>query len=322
MSDAPASTPEPARPSIRTRRASISSPVARAVVTPERARAYVEAALAAHPQLAQLGPSFGLHLETFEAAPDLTSRAGDLLIAHGAAVGDAAALALFVPLLRAQTTLAHARLHSRLPLDEAVRRVQEHLAPATHAEHPAAVAAYRGDASLEAFVRVVATRLLLEVYPRTPEEAQLEEGVLRGPKHRNRDLRANPELLALRRRRGDAFHTAFAEAEAALEARPRAILRFALCEELTAEEIGLVYGVHHATVARWLAEASETLASQLLSRLELDAKERVAVEAALDKQLEASLSRVLDPTLGEDLGEDEPAADEPADDDAPPSSGP
>lgn len=317
MSDAPASTSEPTRPSIRTRRASISSPVARASITPERARVYVDAALAAHPQLAHLGASFGLHLETFEAAPDLTSRAGDLLVAHGAAVGDAAALALLEPLLRAQTTLAHARLHSRLSLDEAVRRVQEHLAPASHAEHPAAVAAYRGDADLEAFVRVVATRLLLEIYPRTAEEANLEEAVLRGPKHRNRDRRANPDLLALRRRRGDSFHEAFAKAEAALEARPRAILRYALCEELTAEEIGLVYGVHHATVARWLEEASETLSAQLLSHLELEPKERATVETALDKQLEVALSRVLDPTLGDDLDEEEP----PADEDGPPSSG-
>lgn len=306
MTDAPASTPEPARPSIRARRASISSPVARAAVTPERARGYADAAVARHPELLHLGASFALHLETFEAAPELTSRAGDLLIAHGVAVGDAAALGLFEPLLHAQTDLAHARLHSRMPLDEARRRVHEHLAPATHAEHPAAVAAYRGDASLEAFVRVVATRLLLEVYPRTPEEANLEEAVLRGPKHRNRDLRANPDLLALRRRRGDAFHEAFAKAEAALEARPRAILRYALCEELTAEEIGLVYGVHYATVARWLDDASETLAAQLLTHLELDAKERPAVEAALDKQLEAALSRVLDPTLGEDQGEEPP----------------
>ncbi len=322
MSDAPASTPESARPSIRTRRASISAPVARAVVTPDRARVYVEAALAAHPQLGHLGASFGLHLETFEAAPDLTSRAGDLLVAHGAAVGDATALGLLEPLLRAQTTLAHARLHSRLPLDEAVQRVQEHLAPPTHAEHKAAVAAYRGDASLEAFVRVVATRLLLEIYPRTPEEANLEEAVLRGPKHRNRDLRANPELLALRRRRGDSFHAAFAKAEAALEARPRALLRYALCEELTAEEIGLVYGVHHSTVARWLGEASETLTALLLEHLELDPKERPAVEAALDKQLEAALSRVLDPTLGTDLDDEDPPGDEDepsAEDDPPPS---
>ncbi len=323
MSDAPASSREPVRPSIRTRRASVSSPVARAVVTPERAGVYAATALAAHPELAHLGASFGLHLETFEAAPDLSTRAADLLLAHGAAVGDAAALALVQPLLQAQTALAHARLHSRLPLDEAVQRAREHLVPASHAERKPAIAAYRGDASLAAFVRVVATRLLLEVYPRTPEEVNLEEAVLRGPKHRNRDLRANPDLLALRRRRGDSFHAAFAQAEAALEARPRALLRYALCEELTAAEIGLVYGVHSSTVARWLGEASEALQAHLLGALELDPKERSAIEAALDKQLDAALSRVLDPTLVEDLDEEEPAADDAtAEGSVPPSSRP
>jgi RNA polymerase sigma-70 factor (ECF subfamily) len=65
-----------------------------------------------------------------------------------------------------------------------------------------------------------------------------------------------------------AFERALESAFAELRPRERAILRFHFAHGLNIEAIGRLYGVHRATVARWIAASREGLAGAVRAQLE------------------------------------------------------
>ena len=77
----------------------------------------------------------------------------------------------------------------------------------------------------------------------------------------------SPELLSLRRDFARPFHEAFTAALATLGPRERNVLRLYLLEGVPSEVIGTMYGVHRATVARWIASTHEQLLGETRRRL-------------------------------------------------------
>lgn len=65
-----------------------------------------------------------------------------------------------------------------------------------------------------------------------------------------------------------AFERALQEAFQEMPPRERAVLRLHFAEGMNIDEIGRVYAVHRATVARWIASAREGLARAVRTRLE------------------------------------------------------
>ena len=65
-----------------------------------------------------------------------------------------------------------------------------------------------------------------------------------------------------------AFERALDEAFQEMPPRERAVLRLHFAEGMNIDEIGRVYAVHRATVARWIASAREGLAKAVRTRLE------------------------------------------------------
>lgn len=64
------------------------------------------------------------------------------------------------------------------------------------------------------------------------------------------------------------FERALEESFRALQSRERAVLRLHFAEGMNIDEIGRVYAVHRATVARWIAGYREGLARAVRERLE------------------------------------------------------
>ena len=63
-----------------------------------------------------------------------------------------------------------------------------------------------------------------------------------------------------------------------------------------------MYGVHHATVARWLTHARDALAGavhrELSTRLRLGPEDLASVLALIRSRIELSIGRVLEPATG------------------------
>ena len=68
-------------------------------------------------------------------------------------------------------------------------------------------------------------------------------------------------------------------------------------DDLSIDEIGVLYGVHRATVARWIASVRESLFEltrrALISRLSIDEGDVDSVLRMIDSQLDISIERVM-----------------------------
>ncbi len=110
---------------------------------------------------------------------------------------------------------------------------------------------------------------------------------------------ADPELESLRARYQQPFREAFRDALLALPQDERNALRLNVAEGLNIAQIGQIYGVHRATVARWIASAREGIAANtrrlLAERLKLPALEVESLVRLCQSRLDVGFS-VLSPT--------------------------
>jgi RNA polymerase sigma-70 factor (ECF subfamily) len=172
-------------------------------------------------------------------------------------------------------------------------------------DKPPAINKYAGRGELSAWLRVMATRDAYKLIN----------------KHRGRgaDIDAladlaidvdDPELQTLKTTYRAHFKKAFEHAFARLQPRERNILRHEYLDGLNIDRIGVLYGVHRATVARWRAKAREKLfraTRQVFEdELKVTGKEFDSILRLIQSQLHVSLHRLLD--------EDEPPAGDGDDD--------
>jgi RNA polymerase sigma-70 factor (ECF subfamily) len=224
-----------------------------------------------------------------EPARILERRAADVHLALACARGEPAALRAFEQhaLGPLPATLARQR-PSPSELDDVRQHLRTHLLVATP-PHPPRIVQYAGDADLGAWIRVIATRALLDRRRAsdTHRPRPLDEAAAAG----------DPVLAGLRAAYREHFRAAFRQAVAELPARARTVLRLQLLDNLTLAEIGAVFGVHEATASRWAAAARRDLAAAsraaLRARLDASPEELESALRLVGSQLDASVSAAL-----------------------------
>lgn len=186
-------------------------------------------------------------------------RGNDIYLALACAAGNAAAVKLFE-----QTFLRVApRQLGRMTLttdqqDELLQRLRVKVLVGPTAR----IRDYLGSGPLGAWVRVCAVRLALEM------KAQRQDHKLSERKTLDAFVASTPnaESLLASRQHAGGLRQALQEAIAALSARDRTLLRLHYLDEMTIDVLGNIYGVHRATVARWLV----AIRGDLLKRVRLD----------------------------------------------------
>jgi RNA polymerase sigma-70 factor, ECF subfamily len=107
----------------------------------------------------------------------------------------------------------------------------------------------------------------------------------------------DPALKYLKAKFADEFEVALARACAALTDRDRTILRLRFADDLNIDQIGGLYGVHRATVARWIArirdEIFATTRRELVGRLKLSDSDFDSLLRLARSQLDLSLTAIL-----------------------------
>lgn len=258
-----------------------------------------QALLAAHARARQSCPTVELSAERYaafvrerlaEAVPE-GEIAADLYLACACSHGDEGALSAFDSELMSQVGSFLSRVDSSpAVIDEVRQRVRERLFVSKDGAPPK-IAEYGGRGRLASWLRVVCIRtaLNLKTSDRSGQAPENAADVMLADH--------DPELDYLRARYQHEFQEAFVNALASLDARDRTLLRLNLVEGLNIESIGQTYGVHRATVARWIAQARDRLfeatRDALHQRLGLSATEFASLVRLVRSQLDVSICRIL-----------------------------
>jgi RNA polymerase sigma-70 factor, ECF subfamily len=218
--------------------------------------------------------------------------AADLLLALGCLANDATALAIFEAELVADARRALARLRlDAMTVDEIIQRVRAKVLVGTGAGPR--LASYSARGPLAGWIRAIAVHEALSA-----RRAEVRRGPHDGPSAIERlPMQDEPELAQLRATYAAPFKAAFGEVLAGLAPRDRNVLRLVYVDGLTADQVGLAYGVHRVSVARWLQQIRSALFSRtkklLSERLRLSPTEFESVTRMCLSQIDVSLDRLL-----------------------------
>lgn len=188
-----------------------------------------------------------------EDPPALTvSGVAELHLALACARGDAAAIAIFD---REYLDVVRAALSTmKLPAAtiEDIRSVVRDKLLLADADQPPRVVAYAGHGRLRGLIQVTATRAAIDRIRHEEREAEL-------PADDQLAAAGDVELSLIKAQYREAFVAGFTVAVQTLERRDRNLLRLHLLGGVTLEQLAQMYGVHRATVVRWLAAARSAL---------------------------------------------------------------
>jgi RNA polymerase sigma-70 factor (ECF subfamily) len=218
---------------------------------------------------------------------------GDLYLAFGCLAGDSGALSAFEA-AHLTDLGAVARVDSSPAfVDEVRQRLRVHLFVADSGK----ISEYSGRGPLGGWVRVVALRLghmMRRSGKREVSDDDSAAELLAG---------GDPELEFIKQRYRGEFVSAVREAVKGLDKRNRTLLRLNLVDRLNIEKIGVLYGVHRATVATWIANARKEILSAtrkaLQERLKLSHDEFESLMGLVVSNLEVSLNRLLQDSRAE-----------------------
>jgi RNA polymerase sigma-70 factor (ECF subfamily) len=228
--------------------------------------------------------------ERVRAASDPAAALGDIAIrdlylACGCAAGDPAALEEFESSVLSMVPAFVARIDPSPQFAEDVRaEVRDALLLPT-AEKAPGIARYSGSGELGAFVRVVATRIGL----------QLRRRRAGSPRHSMRPA-IDPELDYLKLRYRRDFEDAFANALQSLATREKLLLKLHV-DGLGIDRIATMYRLHRSTAARRLANIRRKLRErtqrELQQRLSISPTEFESLLAVVRSQMWVSLRAAL-----------------------------
>jgi RNA polymerase sigma-70 factor (ECF subfamily) len=195
--------------------------------------------------------AFALKLAADEPPPVTAAGISELYLALACARGNAKAIAAFD---RAYLDVVPAALASmKLPaatVDDVRSIVRDKLLLAD-GDTPPRVVDYAGRGRLRGLIQVTATRSAIDRIRHEEREAELPARDLAAP--------ANLELSLIKAQYREAFSAGFAQAVAGASRRDRNLLRLHFLGGMTLEQLAQMYGVHRATVVRWLAAARATV---------------------------------------------------------------
>jgi len=260
--------------------------------------ALVAQAQAEHPTLEVDTLAFAQRLGECVAADESTTldniRAGELYLTHACATGDTKAIERFRRVFGADIDRVLDRARSTGTPQEELRQTVEVKLFAGRDGTPH-IAKYGGRGSLQGWVRVVVSRLVIDhmrshaAEPEAPVQPSFADAL--------GDAGLDPSLQLLRERYRDDVHGAMEHAFGELTQKERRLLRGALIDHLGTDDLGAMYGVHRTTAARWLEKARlrlvELTHAALQDRLGGEEATVRGLVALVRSQLDVSVERLL-----------------------------
>lgn len=219
----------------------------------------------------------------------------DLYLAIGCANGLPAALRTFMRTYQGDIDRAAAKCRSAgLSPGEFTALVQDRLFV-----EPQRIARYTGKGDLRGWLRVVLSRLVVDVLRRAAA----------GPVFRPADpddlLQVadahDPDLGLLHAQYREPVRAALERAFARLSPRERNLLRLRLLEGWNHDQLGARFGVHRTSAARWIVQAQQALfdatREELHAELGVAGREFESLARAVQSRLHLSIQRILSRTL-------------------------
>lgn len=214
--------------------------------------------------------------------PPLTGAAvGELYLAIACVRGDNAAIAAFDRDFLGVVPQALASMKLPAATVEDVRSaVRDKLLLADGDRRPR-ILHYAGRGRLRGLVQVTATRIAIDRIRLEEREAELPARDFAAP--------TDVALSLIKAQYRDAFRDGFARAVETASRRDRNLLRLHFLGGVTLEQLAQMYGVHRATVVRWLAAAREAVFGATREHV---AKHLGAPDHELDEMFDLVKSRV------------------------------
>lgn len=193
-----------------------------------------------------------------ESAGELRAlRAGDLYLACAYGLGIPGAVEALERRYMSRVATALSRLGTpALVIDDVQQELRQRLVEMQKALPNRK--AYAGRGELSGWLCVCAVRDANRRRGRERQIGRLEgsEAVLLASPHED------PEMAYLQKTYKRELSRAFQEALASLSSRERNLLRYHFIDGLSIDRIGMLYGVHRATAARWINRVRETLSTR------------------------------------------------------------
>lgn len=257
---------------------------------------FYDAGRSAWPELRLSEDVFGTFLSQHKTdEPPSLERAPDLFLVCACLTGVPGAVEIFdrahVRALRGALTTVDVRGHDR---EDLLQLVREQLLVGSEDEPPL-LSEYAGRGPLSRWLRIVAVRRAQKVdrgeRRRTAREHASES------RHGLDLAQLDPELVHLKQAYVREFKEAFEAAVGGLSSRSAGLLRQSVVHKLTSRQIGALYGVHHATAARWVTVAREELVQgtheELAKRLAIEKGTLDEILALIRSQVDLTVSRIL-----------------------------
>jgi RNA polymerase sigma-70 factor (ECF subfamily) len=216
-------------------------------------------------------PGLGMDLSAFQRwvraagieQEPLTERGDELYLVAGCVGQDAAAYEAFERRYLATLTQNVGRI--ALSADQADELRQQLRVTLLLGTQPK-IGTFRGQGPLGAWVQVCAVRLALKLGAAQDRLASKDSGVLEGLVSQE----ADQELLAAKSQYHDAFQAALEECFSGLPSRQKTLLRMHFLDGMSIDEMGQVFHVHRATIARWLVAIRREVLEQIFRKISLN----------------------------------------------------
>jgi RNA polymerase sigma-70 factor (ECF subfamily) len=157
------------------------------------------------------------------------------------------------------------------------------------------IAEFKGTGDLRGWLRVTATRAALKLLRKEKREVLTDDDALLA---RSAAAAADPELLYVKEVYRAQFRAAFQAALDSLTDREKNLMRQHIVDRLTVDDLGALYQVHRATVARWLQKARDTLLvrtrKNFMQDARVDRSECESIMQMVQSQLDGTIRRRLE----------------------------
>lgn len=217
---------------------------------------------------------------------------GDLYLLCAYGRGEARAVVALETKYMVRVRAALARLGAKRPMIEDIVQMLHHRLLSADRLDVGSLR-YNGRGPLVRWLYVSASRAALDIWRKERRVARIVdadlERVVLGEDH---------EAAYLKLRYRGEFKAAFQAAFATLTTRDRNVLRYNVLDQLNVEQIGSIYQVHRATVARWIAAARQHLLvgtrSAMLAKIQSNEATFESVMRLIESELEVSMRRLLE----------------------------
>ena len=227
--------------------------------------------------------------------------AGDLWLATACAHADPAALRRFEAVYGGELDRAIGKSRNLGLSREEFRQLVLDRLFVREGDRPPRIASYRGRGTLKAWVRVMTSRLVVDLARRHDDSTSPDDAL--ADKIQAAD---DPEIDYLRHAYGSSLDAAFQHAIGSLTVRQRNLLRQRYLHGVSPDALAKMYAVHRSTLFVWLDKARGAMLRHVREGLatHVPGDQLESVVQLLGSKLDVSVRRMLDSRIEPDPGPD------------------